>query len=337
MMCPDTAFNTRLKRFIPVEYGRDKYKFALPPIDFENPASIVVRQVKASDDLNGNDSSKINGDDSGQKWISIPPPRQDLEACKSLELWDENRGLAIQTRVVEKQEITCPGEVKLQVFSNERLPDNTTLMLHFLKRGQLTTRTLKLQPDYTCTSADNSSEDVHELKVELSGPEIVDDSLRSYLAADGRFIGRVLSNLDSLVEVLTGCAKQNLVKFTANVHVLKYLLSHQNASKLRQDSLDRKAAGYIISDFGNEVRFQHPSIGAFSTFGPRFGGNGSIWLIAYVFKKFTFLGRCFIDRDNEFTSFAENANSAEFKLHLTSHVLTALSSAGTTLKEARAA
>uniref|UniRef100_A0A0R3SY83 DSL domain-containing protein n=1 Tax=Hymenolepis diminuta TaxID=6216 RepID=A0A0R3SY83_HYMDI len=141
LMFSDTTFKTRLKRFIPVTNGRDKYKFVLPPIDFENSASIVVRQVKASDDSNGNESSKINGDDSGQKWISIPPPRQDLEAYK--------------TRVVEKQKITCPGEVKLQVFSNERLPDNTTLMLHFLKRGQLTTRTLKLQSDYTCTSGDS--------------------------------------------------------------------------------------------------------------------------------------------------------------------------------------
>ncbi|VUZ38768.1 unnamed protein product [Hymenolepis diminuta] len=82
----------------------------------------------------------------------MPPPRQDLEAYKSLELWDENRGLEIQTRVVEKQKITSPGEVKLQVFSNEHLPDNMTLILHFLKRGQLTTRTLKLQPNYTYTS-----------------------------------------------------------------------------------------------------------------------------------------------------------------------------------------
>ncbi|VDL63819.1 unnamed protein product [Hymenolepis diminuta] len=134
LMCPDTAFNTRLKRFIPVENGRDKYKFALPLVDFEYLASIVVPQVKPSDGSNGNESSKINGNDSGQNWISVPPPRRELEACKILKLWDENRGLAIQTRVVEKQKITCPGEVKLQVFSNERLPDNTTLTLHFLKR-----------------------------------------------------------------------------------------------------------------------------------------------------------------------------------------------------------
>ncbi|VUZ57319.1 unnamed protein product [Hymenolepis diminuta] len=83
LMCPDTTFNTRLKQFIPVENGRDKCKFVLPPIDFENPASIVVPQVKPIDDSNGNESSKINGHVSGQKWISMPPPRQDLEACKS--------------------------------------------------------------------------------------------------------------------------------------------------------------------------------------------------------------------------------------------------------------
>ncbi|VDL63879.1 unnamed protein product [Hymenolepis diminuta] len=46
---------------------------------------------------------------------------------------------------------------------------------------------------------------------------------------------------------------------------------------------------------------------------------------------------CFIDTDNGFTSFIDNTNSAESKLHLTSHVLAALSSAGTPLKTAKAA
>ncbi|VUZ43188.1 unnamed protein product, partial [Hymenolepis diminuta] len=221
----------------------------------------------------------------------------------------------------------------------------------------------------TFCSSGNSSEVDHELKIELQDKEIVDGSLRSYIAVGGSVIGRALSNLDSLVQMPTGCGEQNLVKVAPSVYVLKYLLSRQNASELRQDSLARKAAGYIISGFDNELKYQHPNNGAFSTFGPRFGANGSTWLTAYVFevfseadslplsiildktlnahlvlsKAFDFLvsqqqiDGCFVEAGNRFIPFMRNTYSAESKLQLTSHVLAALRSAGAPLKEAKAA
>ncbi|VDM35790.1 unnamed protein product [Hydatigera taeniaeformis] len=45
--------------------------------------------------------------------------------------------------------VTCPGIVMFQVRSNKALANNATLMLQFLSRGQLMTRTLKLEADYS--------------------------------------------------------------------------------------------------------------------------------------------------------------------------------------------
>ncbi|VDN96091.1 unnamed protein product [Rodentolepis nana] len=216
-------------------------------------------------------------------------------------------------------------------------------------------------------SPHNSSKGEHEVKVDLEDKEIVEGSLRSYVAVGGSAISRALSNLDSLVQMPTGCGEQNLAKVAPSVYVLKYLLSHQNASQLRQNSLARKAAGYIVSGFDNELKYQHPNNGAFSTFGPGYGANGSTWLTAYVFevfseaddlplsiisqqslsahpvlsKAFDFLvsqqqdDGCFIESGNRFMTFMENTDSEESKLLLTSHVLAAFSSAGTALKEVK--
>ncbi|VDN98298.1 unnamed protein product [Rodentolepis nana] len=216
-------------------------------------------------------------------------------------------------------------------------------------------------------SPHNSSKGEHELKVDLEDKEIVEGSLRSYVAVGGSAISRALSNLDSLVQMPTGCGEQNLAKVAPSVYVLKYLLSHQNASQLRQNSLARKAAGYVVSGFDNELKYQHPNNGAFSTFGPEYGANGSTWLTAYVFevfseaddlplsiisqqnlsahpvlsKAFDFLfsqqqdDGCFIESGSRFMTFMGNTDSDESRLLLTSHVLAAFSSAGRAVKKAK--
>uniref|UniRef100_A0A915EY49 DSL domain-containing protein n=1 Tax=Echinococcus canadensis TaxID=519352 RepID=A0A915EY49_9CEST len=60
-----------------------------------------------------------------------------------------------QVSVMNTSSVTCPGSVKLQVIANKALPHNTTLTLQFLSRGQLTTRTMKLEADYACVPQDN--------------------------------------------------------------------------------------------------------------------------------------------------------------------------------------
>ena len=50
---------------------------------------------------------------------------------------------------------------------------------------------------------------------------IIDDNI--FLAGD--IMGPALSNMDSLVRMPTGCGEQNMVGFTPNIYVLKYLSS----------------------------------------------------------------------------------------------------------------
>lgn len=197
---------------------------------------------------------------------------------------------------------------------------------------------------------------------------MIADSLRSYVAVSGNVIGRALANLDSLIQMPTGCGEQNLVKVAPSVYVLKYLLSRQSAADLRRDALARKAAGYIFRGFENELKYRHPDNGAFSTFGPRFGANGSTWLTAYVFgvfseadalpltsiidqtlnaystlgSAFDFLvsqqqaNGCFIDTGSIFRPSMRSTQGAEYRLQLTAHVLAALGYAGAPLKEGKA-
>ncbi|EUB63161.1 C3 and PZP-like alpha-2-macroglobulin domain-containing protein 8 [Echinococcus granulosus] len=74
---------------------------------------------------------------------------------------EEDTGFSVFTSGVAKvsvmntSSVTCPGSVKLQVIANKALPHNTALTLQFLSRGQLTTRTMKLEADYACVPQDN--------------------------------------------------------------------------------------------------------------------------------------------------------------------------------------
>ncbi|KAL5106065.1 Alpha-2-macroglobulin-like protein 1 [Taenia crassiceps] len=214
-----------------------------------------------------------------------------------------------------------------------------------------------------------------EIRVAIPDMEIVGGSLRSYVAVSGNVVGRALSNLDSLIEMPTGCGEQNLVKVAPSVYVLRYLLlnSHQHnttnteAENSRYDSVTRKAAKYILSGFDNQLNYRHPDNGAFSIWGQRNGANGSIWLTAYVFEVFSeadklpiasisgqpldaqatlgsafdflcsqqrhFKDGCFEEVSNGFLPSMHNVNAVENRLYLTAHVLAALGSASSALRE----
>ena len=145
---------TRIKRIITVKPGEKYHPFVLPPLDFKNTASILVRQSKRRNDSEERSSPEID-DFVGAWWMPRPRPRWDLEASKRLQLWDDSTGLAIQVTVVNSTSVACPGRVQLLVQSNQRLPDNTPLTLQFLSRGQIVSRTLDLEADYTCVPHDN--------------------------------------------------------------------------------------------------------------------------------------------------------------------------------------
>ncbi|KAL5104601.1 Alpha-1-macroglobulin [Taenia crassiceps] len=152
--------------------------------------------------------------------------------------------------------------------------------------------------DVICTSGGSSAEE-QEMTVRLPDKEIVGGSLRSYVAVSGNVVGRALANLDSLIQMPTGCGEQNLVKVAPSVYVLRYFLlnrHHHNttttantteADNSRYDSVIKKAASYVLSGFDNQQNYRHPNNGAFSIWGPRNGAKGSVWLTAYVLEVFS--------------------------------------------------
>ncbi|KAH9281787.1 Alpha-2-macroglobulin-like protein 1 [Echinococcus granulosus] len=146
---------TRLKRIISVTPGKEAHNFVLPPLNFKNSASVLVRRICKSNCTDENSSPKINHRYFGSWQLQRPRPVWDLSASKRIELWDGNTGFAIQVSVMNTSSVTCPGSVKLQVIANKALPHNTTLTLQFLSRGQLTTRAMKLEADYACVPQDN--------------------------------------------------------------------------------------------------------------------------------------------------------------------------------------
>ena len=211
------------------------------------------------------------------------------------------------------------------------------------------------------------------MEIVLEDKEIVSDSLRSYVAVSGNVVGRALSHLDSLVKMPTGCGEQNLVKVAPSVYVLRYLLNKEDNFSASENSsnhhLIRKAATYILSGFDNQLKYRHPTNGAFSSFGPKYGANGSTWLTAYVFEVFSEAERlplasivgqsldahatlasafdflvsqqrhskdgCFEETGYHFYPLEGNSEKIENRVKLTAHVLNALGRATASLKEAR--
>ena len=49
-------------------------------------------------------------------------------------------------------------------------------------------------------------------------------------------MGPALSNLDHLVRMPTGCGEQNMVGFTPNIYVLKYLTATGQLSEIMEDT-----------------------------------------------------------------------------------------------------
>ncbi|VDK23715.1 unnamed protein product [Taenia asiatica] len=225
-----------------------------------------------------------------------------------------------------------------------------------------------------CTSKGFSKKE-QEMTISLPDKQIVGGSLRSYITVSGNVVGRALANLDSLIQMPTGCGEQNLVKVAPSVYVLRHLLLNRQgntsskALNSRYDRLIRKAAAYILSGFKNQLNYLHPNNGAFSVFGPQYSANGSTWLTAYVFEVFSEAEKlpiisitgqqldacttlssafdfllsqqrasgdgCFEEASPRFLPWVQSSNKVENRLQLTAHVLAALGSASTTLRETK--
>ncbi|XP_049273309.1 LOW QUALITY PROTEIN: alpha-2-macroglobulin-like [Rhipicephalus sanguineus] len=116
---------------------------------------------------------------------------------------------------------------------------------------------------------------------DLALPEdLVEGSARAYVSITGDIMGPAVKNLDSLVQVPTGCGEQNMVKFTPNVYVLDYL----KATGKNQEEIKRKAVNNLETGYQRLQKYKHDD-GSYSAFG-NIDSSGSMFLTAFVVKSF---------------------------------------------------
>uniref|UniRef100_A0A8C9DG53 Alpha-2-macroglobulin like 1 n=1 Tax=Prolemur simus TaxID=1328070 RepID=A0A8C9DG53_PROSS len=110
--------------------------------------------------------------------------------------------------------------------------------------------------------------------------DVVPDSAKAYVTVLGDIMGTALQNLDSLVQMPSGCGEQNMVLFAPIIYVLQYL---EKAGLLTEDIRSR-AVGFLEIGYQKELMYKH-SNGSYSAFGER-DRNGNTWLTAFVTKCF---------------------------------------------------
>uniref|UniRef100_A0A3P8QBB8 Alpha-2-macroglobulin bait region domain-containing protein n=1 Tax=Astatotilapia calliptera TaxID=8154 RepID=A0A3P8QBB8_ASTCA len=99
-----------------------------------------------------------------------------------------------------------------------------------------------------------------------------------YFFPSGDILGRALKNLDSLLQLPSGCGEQNMALLAPNIFILEYLKDTQQLTS----TIEEKATSYLITGYQNQLTYKHTD-GSYSAFGT---GEGSTWLTAFVVKCF---------------------------------------------------
>ncbi|EHB11231.1 Murinoglobulin-1 [Heterocephalus glaber] len=101
----------------------------------------------------------------------------------------------------------------------------------------------------------------------------------SFLCASGDILSSSIKNIQNLLQMPYGCGEQNMVLFTPNIYILKYLNeTHQLTQKIKS-----KAISYLYSGYQRELNYKHPD-GSYSAFGHQdYKNEGNI---AFVLKTF---------------------------------------------------
>ncbi|KAM4542793.1 CD109 antigen-like [Odontesthes bonariensis] len=111
-------------------------------------------------------------------------------------------------------------------------------------------------------------------------PHVVPGSQRAYVALGGDILAMSINNLDSLVQMPTGCGEQNMIHFAPSVYVLQYLdKSTQDDKEIRSKALE-----YLTKGYQKQLSYQRDD-GSFSAFGSS-DTSGSTWLTAFVLRCF---------------------------------------------------
>jgi CD109 antigen len=111
--------------------------------------------------------------------------------------------------------------------------------------------------------------------------DIVPDSEKVLVSFTPSIVAQSISGVDDLLGMPYGCGEQNMMLFSTDVEVLRYL----KATGQDNPEVRAKAEMYIITGYQRELTYRH-SDGSFSAFGES-DESGSLWLTSFVLSQFS--------------------------------------------------
>jgi CD109 antigen len=111
--------------------------------------------------------------------------------------------------------------------------------------------------------------------------DIVSDSEKVLVSFTPSIVAQSISGVDDLLGMPYGCGEQNMMLFSTDVEVLRYL----KATGQDNPEVRAKAEMYIITGYQRELTYRH-SDGSFSAFGES-DESGSLWLTSFVLSQFS--------------------------------------------------
>ncbi|WP_298685567.1 alpha-2-macroglobulin family protein [uncultured Methanomethylovorans sp.] len=111
--------------------------------------------------------------------------------------------------------------------------------------------------------------------------DMVKDSGKILVSFTPSIVAQTISGVDDLLGMPYGCGEQNMMLFSTDVEVLRYL----KATGQENPQIRAKAETYIITGYQRELTYRHAD-GSFSAFGES-DGEGSLWLTDFVLSQFS--------------------------------------------------
>ncbi|XP_063596596.1 alpha-2-macroglobulin-like protein 1 [Penaeus indicus] len=133
---------------------------------------------------------------------------------------------------------------------------------------------------YICANVSTERKDVHKTWKISAPSNIVQDSDRAWVTAEGDLLALSIENLGSLIPMPYGCGEQNMVTFAPNVFIMQYLrATGQDTPENTEKILESMKIGYQRQLLYRRIN------GSYSAFGNA-DDSGSTWLTAFVLKSF---------------------------------------------------
>jgi Large extracellular alpha-helical protein len=120
------------------------------------------------------------------------------------------------------------------------------------------------------------------VELDATLPEgIVPDSEKVLVSFTPSIVAQSISGVDDLLGMPYGCGEQNMMLFSTDVEVLRYL----KATGQDNPEVRAKAEMFIITGYQRQLTYRHND-GSFSAFGES-DAQGSLWLTSFVLSQFS--------------------------------------------------